>query len=114
MFWPPDPDYAPRGLALREELGIADDSPLKSRALRNHFEHLDERLETWEGGHLLFDLNIGPEEAILAAVPGAKSSDIFRHFDAAKAEVVFIGDRFELRPLVQAITALQERLGGPV
>jgi hypothetical protein len=32
---------------LREAAGVADDSPLKSRKIRNAFEHIDERLEDW-------------------------------------------------------------------
>ncbi len=32
---------------LREKWGIKNDSPLASRELRNHFEHFDERIDSW-------------------------------------------------------------------
>jgi hypothetical protein len=46
-FWPPGNGeyHQARGLHLRERFGIKDDSPLKSRALRNAIEHFDERLD---------------------------------------------------------------------
>jgi hypothetical protein len=32
---------------VRESTGLDDDSPLKNVAMRNNFEHLDERLDAW-------------------------------------------------------------------
>ena len=32
---------------LRDLVGVTDDSPLKSRDVRNAFEHFDERIERW-------------------------------------------------------------------
>jgi hypothetical protein len=98
ILWPV-PEYAARGARLRLQLGVADDSPLHSRALRNHFEHVDERIETWTGGS--FDLNIGSEK-------GFEKS--FRHFDLATGLVLFAGERFELRPVMEAIRDLERRL----
>jgi hypothetical protein len=98
MLWPPDAAYASRGQELRAELGVTDDSALRSRALRNHFEHLDERIEGWEGGHALFDLNIGSEAALLATVAGAKSSDVFRHFDPDEPKWFSLGNALSFVP----------------
>lgn len=36
-----------RGTQLREFLSVQDDSPLKSRKVRDSFEHFDERLDSW-------------------------------------------------------------------
>jgi hypothetical protein len=36
-----------RGHRLRKELAVPDDSPLRARAVRNHFEHMDERLDEY-------------------------------------------------------------------
>lgn len=48
VFWPADRSPAKeRGERLRHLTGIADDHPLKSRQLRNHVEHMDERLDSW-------------------------------------------------------------------
>jgi hypothetical protein len=112
MLWPAA-QYARRGQYLRRQLGVPDDSPLGSRALRNHFEHLDERLETWEGGPVSFDMNIGPVGAFLSMVPGAKIEHVFRNFDPGTYETVFVGERFDLRGVVRAIRELQARLRNP-
>ncbi|ORI17267.1 hypothetical protein [Rhodococcus sp. 1168] len=50
MLWPipgldRDPWRAERGRALRERLKVADDSPLKSRSVRDSLEHFDERID---------------------------------------------------------------------
>lgn len=45
LFWPPR--NAERGAHLRELAGIADDHGLSDRTLRNHIEHIDERLDAW-------------------------------------------------------------------
>lgn len=44
-FWPVREKYAARGAELRDTYGIQDDSPLRSRDLRNAIEHFDERLD---------------------------------------------------------------------
>jgi hypothetical protein len=38
-----------RGNELREALNIKNNSPLKSRKLRDTFEHFDERMDEWFG-----------------------------------------------------------------
>src|SRR2546425_3055260 len=47
IFWPPNRRYDDRGRQLRADLGVADNSVLALRTFRDHFEHYDERLETW-------------------------------------------------------------------
>ncbi len=113
MLWPPRATYRARGEQLRGELAIPEESPLRSRALRDHFEHLDERLETWEGGpgRMLFDMNIGPVNAFIGMVHGAQVSHVFRNFDPATGEVIFAGERFDLPSVIGAIRELQARLG---
>jgi hypothetical protein len=36
-----------RGERLRQDLGVGIKSPVLNRAVRNHFEHLDERIDEW-------------------------------------------------------------------
>jgi hypothetical protein len=36
-----------RGKRLRELLGVKNDAPLLQRGVRNHFEHLDARIDAW-------------------------------------------------------------------
>jgi hypothetical protein len=102
ILWPDQP-YAARGERLRQELDVSDASPLYSRSLRNHFEHIDERIEKWTGPRI--DLNIGPEQGF-----GVDSRKMFRHFDPVTGVVLFAGERFELGPVTEAIRDLQQRL----
>jgi len=39
-----------RGRELRQFLDVTELSPLSSRKLRDHFEHFDERIDTWGNG----------------------------------------------------------------
>ena len=47
ILWPPRPESAPRGAALRALLAIDGNNALSDRKFRNHFEHYDERIEDW-------------------------------------------------------------------
>lgn len=49
VFWPPSSkaEIVTRGQAMRTLFDVTDESPLFDRAVRNGFEHLDERLHTW-------------------------------------------------------------------
>jgi hypothetical protein len=47
LLWGNDSAAAKRRSSLRRLLRVGDDSPLRNRRLRNHFEHFDERLEAW-------------------------------------------------------------------
>jgi|ERR1700722_2932804 len=62
-FWPVRKGHEWRGDQLRVAFDIADDSPLRSRDLRNSIEHFDERLDVFlEGdvtGHILPEY-VGP------------------------------------------------------
>lgn len=104
IFWPDRGGDPQRGETLRRDFNILEDSPLSSRALRNHFEHVDERIENSKASGNI-DLNIGPE--LLPA------EQVFRHFIPQPAQVIFDGRRYDLKPLMQAIRELQTRLGEP-
>lgn len=45
LFWPPR--NSERGAHLRELVDLANDHGLSDRTLRNHIEHIDERLDAW-------------------------------------------------------------------
>jgi hypothetical protein len=71
LLWPPGPSslgaVPDRGEQVRRLLGIADDSPLRDRAARNHAEHFDERLERWAARTTrrdFVDMSAGPIERI--------------------------------------------------
>jgi hypothetical protein len=98
-----------RGEVLRQILGITD-SPLKSRALRNHFEHFDVRLEEWtltSKEHNFIDGNVGAIDKLgVGAI-----TDILRHYDPMTETAYFRGKPFPLRPVIEALRELRGRAG---
>jgi hypothetical protein len=46
-FWPVKEKYRARGAELRGMYGVSDESPLRSRELRNAIEHFDEKLDDY-------------------------------------------------------------------
>lgn len=47
IFWPAVPEARERGQALRHLLELPNSHPLRSRKLRNLYEHYDEQLHEW-------------------------------------------------------------------
>jgi hypothetical protein len=121
LFWPPqpikrkgeDPEAfaqrkaftTSRGKSLLRLFGLKDSSPLKSRVLRDHLEHYDERLDHWsntsERRNIAND-TIGPPNAIV----GLESSDTMRWFDPTTNAFRFRGEEYALQPLVTAVDQL--------
>lgn len=99
-----------RSRALRATLGLETEHPLKSRTLRDHLEHYDERLDKWDENSAKKNIVsnfIGP----LNAIVGIDPTDRMRSFDPATTEFTFRGETFNLSILVQATAALYERIG---
>ena len=106
ILWPSDNSASRRRSVLREKLGVSDQSPLKDRRMRNHFEHYDERLEEWgkeNAGGMFLDSNIG--SLGVNRVGGTR----FRHFDPKGFVVSFGDEKYELEKIVTAVEELQER-----
>lgn len=121
LFWPPQPkkrrDETPEAFVQRQEFtasrgalllalfGLDDSSSLKSRVLRDHLEHYDERLDHWsntsERRNLASD-TIGPPNAIVGLDP----SDTMRWFDPTTNAFRFRGEEYELQPLATAVDQL--------
>jgi len=103
FFWPPKPKYQKRGEELRNSLGIKNDSPIRQREGRNRFEHFDEWLEEWatsSKGNNFIDSNIGP---INKMVVGIAQEDILRNLDPTTWTLTFIGEKYELKPMIEGI-----------
>jgi hypothetical protein len=84
---------------LRESIGIKSTSPIRRTAMRNNFDHYDERLDEWwatSKQHNHVDNIVGPG----TVVSGANPRDMFRVLDTATMEVVFWGQRFALRAII--------------
>jgi hypothetical protein len=78
--------------------------------MRNHFDHFAHRLEEWgdkSKRHNIADQNVGPIRDILR---GMEPEDLLRNLDPDAMVVTFRGTDLELRPLIDAVQALQERV----
>jgi hypothetical protein len=116
ILWPPPPrpghpytraKREQRARAMRAALSIPDESPLAARDLRNHLEHLDERLEVWyqsaAGQRLdLVDVNRLP---FGLSSPEALASEL-RMF--GPGEIRVLGNACRLAPLHAAVLEVSE------
>lgn len=108
-LFPPNASRAARGATLRELLGVDEEtSPLRhqERALRNHLEHLDERLDVWwenDTSHNIARRLVGP---IGHVVVGINETAVFEQFDPASFVLAFQGDVLALRPLCDEMSRL--------
>lgn len=91
--------------ALRDSIGISDDSPLCKVDMRNNFDHFDERLDGWwtkSPRHNFADLHIGPPEGIA----GLDDTELFRFFDPRTTDIIFWGQRFNLQELIDEVSRI--------
>jgi hypothetical protein len=105
-FWPVRDKYAPRGAELRGIYRIQDDSPLRSRELRNAIEHFDERLDEYLSRGIVGNIHphfIGPEPQ-KDGVP----QHFFRAYFVDSGIFQLLDHRVELDPLSRELW----RLGG--
>ena len=108
LLWPLKSTAAKRGEELRAALEVDDSSPLEPRSFRNHFEHFDERLETWatSSAHRNFvDSNVGSA----GRITGVDAADCLRNFDPDTFTVTFRGDTYSLKPVVDALRGLHQK-----
>ena len=90
--------------ALRQTLGVPDESPLASRTMRNHFEHFDERLESWveSSTGMFVDSNVMSGRPI----GGVPSEAYLRNLDKRQWTLTFAGETYHLTPVVYALREL--------
>jgi hypothetical protein len=108
LLWNPHASIPDRPEELRNSFGVSDSSPLAPRQFRNHFEHFDERLETWATSSKrknFVDSNVGPS----GMFPGFAPEDYLRNFDTTKGAVTFRGDEYILKPVADAIVELHAK-----
>jgi hypothetical protein len=90
-----------RGEALRTYLGITDNHPVGDRTLRNHWMHLDERID--EALERTGEVPVG----YILARPGRFSEEArsraFRYIDPAGSAAYIFGKRFDLRAVSDAV-----------
>lgn len=102
MLWGSKGKQAEARRCLRESISVLDDSPLRDVTMRNHFEHMDERLDRWwdqSKHHNHVDQVVGGREAIDGVAP----IDTFRWFDPTNGDLIFWGESFNLQVLVNEV-----------
>jgi hypothetical protein len=99
-----------RAAELRGLLALPEDShALKSRKLRDHLEHFDERLDHWQASSFsknYFHDSIGSREYL----SGVNDIDIMRWYDPSRKRMLFRGESFDLQELVNGITDVLTKL----
>ena len=102
--------FATERAPLRDSIAIGDDSSLKNVAMRNNFEHFDERLEKWwneSARHSHVDLCIGAKNRTLV---GVDEIDQFRSFDPETSDITFWGQDFNLAKIVDEVRRIAPKL----
>ena len=108
ILWP-IPKYKGRGEELRKKLKISENSLIKSRKFRNHFEHFDERLEKWlktTKHYNYVDSNIGD----IKLIKGIDVEDIHRNFNPNTMELIFRGEKYDLQAVKKEVEKIYKNL----
>lgn len=101
LFWPDRktirkwPNAKIRGEELRKILKISENSPIKNRRFRNHFEHYDDRIEEWavtSQRKNYADMNIMTP----GGISGIDIKDFMRNLDPNALILTFHGDSYDL------------------
>ena len=100
-----------RGLALRAALQIEHLPVLEDRAVRNSFEHFDERLDSFleKKASVIVDSNIGPKDFLV--YPEGHEPVHLRHFNPATLVTSVLEKEINLVDLWAGIEQVQERIG---
>lgn len=109
IFWPHQ-NAAERGTRLRTLAGLPDCHALSNRRLRNHIEHMDERLDDWTAQSPRPFLST--EMILHADYPaGEKREEIINAsaivYDAKSNSVILFGDIFPLTDLRASVLDVQ-------
>jgi hypothetical protein len=90
-------------------LNIDDDSPLKSRAFRNHFDHFDERLEKQAHDWAAERYVGGISDTFVGDIDDLDIGDLaLRNFDTTTKMLTFRGEKLPLAPLFVSLKTLEE------
>tara|TARA_R100001460_G_scaffold18827_12_gene39717 strand:- start:590 stop:1165 length:576 start_codon:yes stop_codon:yes gene_type:complete len=111
-FWPPQKGennlHKYRGQELKEYFGLNDESPLKTRTLRNQLEHFDENLDKYLSDRPIVGY------IIPSYVGGTPRSDgvpthIFRAFYIDRGIFEVLGVEHEVQPIVDELCRIHAR-----
>jgi hypothetical protein len=116
VFWPQQ-SAAARGERLRQLTGLDAKHPLSSRKLRNHIEHIDERLDEWTSPSPRPFLTI---ELVLHAETNANPNKQMSidstaiSYDAVSNTVHAFGETFSLTDLRAHVVDVREHISGNI
>jgi hypothetical protein len=108
-LWGQGGKFEKKRRALRDSIGVDNNSPLKQVTMRNNFEHFDERLDQWwkqSKRHNYIDLNLMSRPGII----GANKIDCFRTFDPSSSTLTFWSQDFNLKELMDEVQKILPRL----
>jgi hypothetical protein len=100
-----------RASVLRSAAGLAQEHPLKSREIRDHLEHFDERLDHWAetsvGRSIAQDVIGGPN-----TITGLADEDMMRWYDPATHSLWFQGSQYEIRAITDGLMDVYDACTG--
>lgn len=108
ILWPSNSRKV-RGEQLRRLLDIDENNILANRKFRNHFEHYDERIETWfkeSKSNVYRDLSLSPFKP---SWRGSLPENSHRAFDQVKRIVTFRGETLDLNEILNALLDIQSK-----
>lgn len=109
-FWPSDKSHEARGRELRQQYRVTEDSPLKSRDLRNMIEHFDEKLDDYLAkgivGHII------PHYFGLEGKSNGVPKHFFRAYFINVGVFEILGKRYEIEPIAKELWRLNELSSG--
>jgi hypothetical protein len=110
IFWPPNDKYKARGKKLRKLLNVDKSNLLSDRKFRNHFEHYDDRIETWfeaNPSSVYSDLAIDPFKSFGGNFP----VKYHRAYDPLTKALTFRGETFDLAAVLNALEEIRHKCG---
>ncbi len=96
-----------RAAFLRAAAGLGPQHALKSREIRDHLEHFDERLDRWAatsvGKSIVQDLIGGPN-----TISGIADEDMMRWYDPTTHSLRFQGAKYEIRAITDGLADVSD------
>jgi hypothetical protein len=105
LLWGQKGKFAKQRRALRDSIKVEDSSPLRPTTMRNHFEHIDERLDKWwteSDSRNHASRIVGPPNAIA----GLKEIELFRRYDPSTGIARFWGDAYDLTEIADEVNRI--------
>lgn len=113
VLWPARKGNEKRGKHLRALISIDDDNLLSDRTLRNHFEHYDERIDSWfDANHsaVYLDSRIDPFEVGPLGLP----RQFHRSYNPTTQVLNFREESIDLAAVLVELAAIREKCRGLV